>query len=302
MKYVPSLKEKLTHKLWRLKSNRLKAKVFAKADTPLIICTVFRNEAPFLKEWILFHQKQGVEKFYLADNNSEDNFKKILEPFIQKGLVQLSATKTDEMNAFIQAEELNKLLVKAKQDFGENCWVASIDVDEFLFSTIQPIKELLNAQKGEKPGAILVNWLFFGTAHVKEIDTDKSFLEQFQLRAKADLREHALVKPICYLANTVGFYGGPHVPFVKKKATLQYSDGTIYNKEVKYITHTPLRINHYWFRSENYFYSQKRFNRNRFGSLWNEKTEQLFVDACNEILDKKILDMTNNQQSRIFNG
>jgi hypothetical protein len=40
----------------------------------LSICAIFKDEAPYLQEWIEFHRLLGVEKFYLYNNNSRDNF------------------------------------------------------------------------------------------------------------------------------------------------------------------------------------------------------------------------------------
>ena len=48
---------------------------------PLAICAIFKNEAPWLKEWIIYHHKVlGVKHFYLYNNDSTDNFIEILSP------------------------------------------------------------------------------------------------------------------------------------------------------------------------------------------------------------------------------
>ena len=54
------------------------------------ICGIFKNEALFLREWIEYHEMIGVEHFYLYNNNSEDDFLKILQPYIDRGLVTLT--------------------------------------------------------------------------------------------------------------------------------------------------------------------------------------------------------------------
>ena len=33
------------------------------------ICSIFKNEAPFLKEFIVYHKMIGVDHFYLYNNN-----------------------------------------------------------------------------------------------------------------------------------------------------------------------------------------------------------------------------------------
>ena len=60
------------------------------------ICGIFKNEGKYLREWIEFHKIVGVEHFYLYNNNSEDNFREILEPYIEDGLVTLVEWKKNQ--------------------------------------------------------------------------------------------------------------------------------------------------------------------------------------------------------------
>ena len=53
------------------------------------ICAIFKNEGPYLKEWIEFNHIVGVEHFYLYNNNSEDDYVSVLQPYIDSGLVTL---------------------------------------------------------------------------------------------------------------------------------------------------------------------------------------------------------------------
>ena len=41
--------------------------------TPYLgICTVFKNQALYIREWIAFHHMLGVTKFFLYDQGSEE--------------------------------------------------------------------------------------------------------------------------------------------------------------------------------------------------------------------------------------
>ena len=44
----------------------------------------------YIGEWLEYHYKIGVDKFYIYDNDSEDRSElmKILEPWIQKNIVE----------------------------------------------------------------------------------------------------------------------------------------------------------------------------------------------------------------------
>ena len=55
----------------------------------LSICAFFKNEARYLKEWIEYHRLIGVDHFYLYNNGSTDDFKRVLNPYVRKGVVTL---------------------------------------------------------------------------------------------------------------------------------------------------------------------------------------------------------------------
>ena len=38
----------------------------------LAVCAIAKNEGPYFKEWLDWHHAQGVEKFYIYDNESTD--------------------------------------------------------------------------------------------------------------------------------------------------------------------------------------------------------------------------------------
>ena len=53
----------------------------------LSICAIMKNEGPYVKVWIDYHRLVGVKRFYIYDNESTDNMKEVLDPYIQKGIV-----------------------------------------------------------------------------------------------------------------------------------------------------------------------------------------------------------------------
>ena len=61
---------------WRLKRDKSTPKYY------LAVCAIAKNEGPYFQEWIEWHRKQGVEKFYIYDNESTDCTKEVLKPYI----------------------------------------------------------------------------------------------------------------------------------------------------------------------------------------------------------------------------
>ena len=53
----------------------------------LAACLIFKNGAAYLKEWLDFHRLVGVEKFFLYNNDSSDEYEQVLAPYIAQGIV-----------------------------------------------------------------------------------------------------------------------------------------------------------------------------------------------------------------------
>ena len=49
------------------------------------IACIIKNEGPYLREWLEYHKLIGVEHFYVYDNESSDNTKEVLQPYIDAG-------------------------------------------------------------------------------------------------------------------------------------------------------------------------------------------------------------------------
>jgi hypothetical protein len=119
------------------------------------ICAIFREEAPFLDEWISFHVNVGAAHFYLYNNFSTDNFRETLEPWIARRVVTL----IDWPKTVGQLSAYRDCVKRARRVYG---WVAFIDIDEFLFSPQAiDIREILRRYQ-DLPG-IEIWQAFFGS-------------------------------------------------------------------------------------------------------------------------------------------
>mgnify|MGYP003643368111 CR=1 FL=1 len=264
-----------------------------KADAPIVICCVFKNEAPYLVEWIQFHIKAGVSRFYLINNHSDDNYREVLKPYIKDGIVHLINTKTKHISVFIQSWELTRGLDIIRKKEGVDCWMAVLDMDEFLYSVVnKSIIQILNEYEGQKVASVLTNWLMFGTGGVKHLDETKPMIEQLTRRAPDDCQDHLLFKPLAYVANVYRFTEGPHLPYKKDGTENYYCDGTPYDPAKWTFRKSPMRINHYWYRSEEYYFNKKIAKKNAFGVERNKKKiEDYHMNLCNQVEDRTILEI-----------
>ena len=92
----------------------------------LSICAIYRDEAPYLREWVEFHRLVGVEHFYLYNNGSTDEHREALAPFLEEGVAEvLEDFYPGQLGAYQHCLEERR---------DESRWIAFVDIDEFLFS------------------------------------------------------------------------------------------------------------------------------------------------------------------------
>ncbi|CAM0946516.1 unnamed protein product [Alopecurus aequalis] len=91
-------------------------------------CTMVRNVARFLSEWVHHHAAIGAEQFYLYDNGSDDDLAGQVTRLQAAGIRILTVTwpwtKTQEAG----------LSHSAATNQASCQWMAFIDIDEFIFS------------------------------------------------------------------------------------------------------------------------------------------------------------------------
>lgn len=206
----------------------------------LSVASIFQNEAPYLREWIEYHKLQGVEHFWLYNNNSTDNFYDVLEPYIIGGLVELiewSHTQNDndfsQFSFEIQPKAYMNAVNRSKK---RTKWLALIDIDEFLYPiSHSSISECLN-KKFDKEVGLYIHWLNFGHSNIQKVLPTEILIEKLVMSSnphhdKNKFRK-SIVKPK-YVSNCIN----PHYCL--------YKSGN--HREDQKVDEY-LRINHYWCR------------------------------------------------------
>lgn len=138
----------------------------------LVFCSIFKNEGPFLKEWLIYHKILGVEHFYLYNNNSTDNYNVILKPFIEEGVVTLIdwPQKPGQIAAYKHWYD----------NFRKDCaWCSFIDLDEFICPKYDyTIWDFI--VKHRKYPVIKMDWVMFGSSGILKHNPDKLVIEQYE--------------------------------------------------------------------------------------------------------------------------
>lgn len=136
------------------------------------ICAIFKNEAPYLREWIEFNHLVGVEHFYMYNNNSEDDYFSILKPYIEDGLVTLVQWPHNQMQMESYKDCIEKFASETK-------WLGFIDIDEFIVpKATDTIYEFLQPFE-KKAGAVNIYWRLYGTSGLMDRDLNGFVSEDF---------------------------------------------------------------------------------------------------------------------------
>ncbi|MGH2979536.1 MAG: glycosyltransferase family 92 protein [Solirubrobacterales bacterium] len=208
----------------------------------LSIGAIYRNEAPYLREWIEFHRLVGVERLFLYNNESTDDHMEVLAPYVADGTVV-----REDFPGFPPQLRCYQHCIETHRHDAR--WIAFIDVDEFLFSpTRRPVPEILREYE-EYPG-VGVNCLVFGTSG-HQTPPAGLVVENYTRRLGLERQRSKVVKAVVDPERVVRVGNSAHY-FV-------YRDGVRAVDERRRpvrgeFSDTPsvelLRINHYFTRSQ----------------------------------------------------
>ena len=124
-----------------------------KAHDTYSVAVIVKNEARYLREFILFYLATGADRIYLYDNDSTDELMEVLDPFLKNGRVVYRKWP----GSCVQTAAYRDAVRRTR---GRTKWLALIDADEFLFSPKGSMPAKLRAYEAY-PG-VGANWLMYG--------------------------------------------------------------------------------------------------------------------------------------------
>src|SRR6516165_1286998 len=117
---------------------------------------IFKDEAPYLLEWIAFHKMVGVDLFVLYDNGSTDGGPDL----IRRSNFARNVTLIEWPDRPGQMSAYRHFHANHAKDF---TWAAFIDLDEFIMPVSgSSIRDILVRKVYNNYADILLNWLIFG--------------------------------------------------------------------------------------------------------------------------------------------
>jgi hypothetical protein len=166
------------------------------------LCTIFRDEAAFLLEWLGYHKAVGVDQFVLYDNNSNDGGRALIEssPFASDVTVVDCSEEPGQLAAY------HHFCLHYAQ---RTTWAAFVDLDEFIHPLESDTLPAL-LPRYEPFSAVLLNWNLFGpSGH----DTRPLGLviENYLKRVSYDAEINRHVKSLVRTADLIDIGPTPHV-------------------------------------------------------------------------------------------
>lgn len=201
----------------------------------LSIMAIFKNETMNLKIWLDHYLWQGVEHFYLIDNDSNDNPLNILQEYIDKRLVTyyFKPEKYQQPQHYRNIFDMEKLKEKTK-------WLCICDLDEFFFGTEQKLIYAIN--EFNNYDVIYTNSFFYGSDNLIEHPLD--------IRTAIIHRQEDIANGIKYIfkPNCINDSSEIWIHWLVHSGSLQKQ---ILPTET--FDNTKIRLNHYCIQSYEYF-------------------------------------------------
>ena len=232
-----------------IKYSKLK-KISNKKDKYLYnfaICAIFKNEALYLKEWIEYHKFIGVDKIYLYNNNSTDNYYEVLKPYIKEKFVILKNCPGKERQMDAYNDCLMRYKYKAK-------YIAFIDIDEFLFEKNNKLLEKVNHifDKNSNIAGVQLNWKIFGSSH-QEKYVDEPVTKRFVYSSNKDFSVNKHTKSIVNPRKVVCIANPHYAIYVENYYAVNVDGKIISNNAMNEDVNDNLRVNHYFTKSKDEF-------------------------------------------------
>lgn len=282
------IKNKLTAKQWsKLKKIKIISKYFKYIDASpknyLSIVAIIKNEAPYIAEWLEYHLLMGVNKFYIYDNESEDNLEEILQPYIKNGVVEYvyCPGKGKQMWAY------NDILKTARK---ETYWLAVIDCDEFIVPiSTESIPKVLKEFEGY--GGLGINWLMYGSSGQKN-KTDGLVIERFKYHSIKDFRGNECIKTIIMPRYVISINHPHYANYMTGKFCVNTDKEKINGPFNPHILYDKIRINHYFVKSYDEYLQKRQRGRASYSNGETRSIEEFYDHDRNEehdiIMDKYI--------------
>ncbi len=263
----------------------------------LSIHAQFKNEAHILREWSKHYQSQGVEEFWLVNNNSTDDYLDALSDLPASAL-----HLTSDGRSHAQQTILMESFEAIREDTE---WLILCDLDEFIyarndFSTIRDYLRTLD----EEVSAVYIPWKLFGSSGQKKqpASVRKSFLHRTQYKNGA--HRQGMLKPNRIFSKYIvrpRAANQLHIHYCTlKQGAAVTSDGKAHRGKhdakafarvsESILKKSCLHLNHYAIQSQEFFFNIKATRGDNFNADQDSARNENYFNAfdVNERVDTEL--------------
>ena len=221
----------------------------------IAICAIFRNEAPFIQEWVAYHSIIGVDHFVLYDNGSDDG------GGLNLGSLQGKVSIVPwPMNPPAQNQAYEHFI----REFGALFeWGAFIDLDEFITPLgMETLPELMTRYNGYS--LVLINWLNFGpwgSGSIQEVRPNGLVIERYDRCMPFDHPVNKHVKSIARMSDAVSCRRNVHVIDTSGPACNALGQPVLDDAIQPAACHDVLYLSHFYTRSRQDFEAKVKKGR-----------------------------------------
>ena len=165
-------------------------------EIKVCLCTNVKNENKYIKEFVQYYDKCGVDKIFLYDNNDseEEKLDEVLNDYISSGFVEITDCRGKTK------QQLNMMNDCYKKNYDKYDWLIFYDVDEYIhLKDYTSIKQFLMDKKFNTCKKIYLNWVFHTDNNLMHYDNrtlQERFPEKESKPSSSKEAEHILVKSI----------------------------------------------------------------------------------------------------------
>jgi hypothetical protein len=208
----------------------------------IAVCAIFKDEAPFLLEWIAYHKAVGVTHFVLYENGSSDEGPAL----IRSSRFAADVTLIDWPDAPGQLSAYRDFIVNHARRFA---WVAFIDIDEFLHPlAANSLPAILRQPVYGAFAGLQLNWLAFGpSGHQRR--PDGLAIENYTLRVPYDAPINRHIKSLLRCDALFDVLETPHVLLTQRPQCNARGELAGLDPLSPAPCHEVLVVNHYYTRS-----------------------------------------------------
>lgn len=253
----------------------------------LAICSIQRNRAQWLPEWISFHYVVGFRKFYIFLHSCTDDSERVI-----KGL-----SKYFDISVFIVSNDVDRPQLAAYKycykNYGDSHdWIAFIDGDEFLFSpnSINISNHLSLFSNKLDVGALGIYWVCFGSSgHMHE---PKGLMtDSYRWRAELNFQDNKHFKSIVKGGDSPYFNvtQNSHFFVTSKKTYDTRMRNLVYGKSDFEPCYERLQINHYVTQSREFYENFKMKSGAADGNSYLVRSEEWWQKYdVNDVYDNSL--------------